>query len=663
MSTAAEPDDATVPDWARDYSWLPPDHPSRHRQRHQPQHVQEAQYREVIERSGTLPLLKQMLHGHRGRQSRLGIEGALVAAMRALAERRTYKRSEITAEVAKITDETAAEVGIADRNESPISYSTVATLCRKLEKALVDHARHPFHGDYGWLDEDGMYMLAYWWSDELIRASIPPEWRDKITAVAIDGTCWPAWATNRVFTPKKDIVAEFAQRRADELGLDEPDLSDLKNPCGTRPGELGPDGRPIPTLCPTVRRGHRTKTRKDQREKFDGHDLITAVAVRDFCWQGDPERYQLGPDVPQFFVGTRVIPASTHAAPSSAVLARNFERDFSRARDVIADRIITNSPDFVLTCHALGLNATMDYTTTEVANPKTPTFGRNQNLYYQHVGALFPGWLDPAIVEPPEVGTVDPETGEEVTEDDVNAWYTERAKLRCSVNRKLPGGGYQYQTPLAAGRIGTEHTMHTANQDAAEYPTDIVYPERYFKVPPAQAVRLQDRPWSTPAWDADYGRRSIVETGNSRAKNEGGFDEETCRIHDFVAHIIAATLNLVILNLEEVRRYELEHQETQEQANKISTATDKNNDTQARDKQPTDAKRDDLKKPEPDDTVTAASTHTDESTPEPDAAADNDHTTAPARSGKSNRQRRNHQRKQKAHPRGTPPNSRSPPKH
>ena len=645
MSTAAEPDDATVPDWKRDYSGLPPDHPSRHRQRHQPQEVQEAQYREVIRRSGTLPLLEQTLHGHCGRQSRLGIEGALVAALAATAEHRTYKRSDINASVNGITDETAAEIRIADRSERPISYSTVERLLLKFEEALVDYSRHPVHGEYGWLDEDGMYMLAYWWSDEMINASILPEWRAVLTSIATDGTPWPTWWCQQDFTRKKDIIAKHAQRRAEELGLEEPDLSDRANPCGSRPGELGPDGRPIPTLCPTARWGHRTKTPKKKEDQNLGHDVIASVTVRDFHYQGNPEESRLGDDVPQLLTCARLIPTSANPAAPSAALARNFKRNFPNARDVVTDRGISNKPSFVHACHAEILNVTMDYTSTEVEHPKTVAFGRNNNMYYQHVGVLLPGWLDSTIVKPPRIGAVDPTTGETVTEGDEIAWHVERAKLRCTINNRLANGDYQYKTPLAAGRIGTEHTMHTANEEATEYPSDVVYLERYFKVPIDKAGRLQRTPWHSPAWYEDYGRRSIIETGNSRLKDEGGLADHSCRVRSFVAHIITVTLLIVILNLEEVRRFELKKLKDQEKADKKRTAS-KNS---LRDTQPNSTAPDRVNTAEtakPDHSTESASTRPqNHQATEANEATANRQTQAPA---SHSRTRRNKHRKQPA---------------
>lgn len=558
MTSAGGPDDAVPLRAGVDESGLPADHPSRYRQRHQPQHVQEAQYRQVVHDSGMLELFEPLVCDHRGSQSRLSLEGMHIAMLSAAANDKTYKRADVTAAAARITDYCAAEVGIDDRNANgPISYSTVWRLLHRFEDAMVDASAHPYYGKHGWLDEHGMYALAYLWSDAMIQASIPPQWRDKITSVAIDGTCWWTWAKNRVFKPQEDIVAEHAQQRADRFGLAEPDLTDLENPCGTAPGEVGPDGRVTPTLCPTARWGYRTKTPKDQRDRFLGHDTMLGVTVRDCEYRVDAAKCKLGDDVPQFVTGVRVIPASANPAPPASALAQAFKRGFRHARDVIADRGITHKRSFVRACHELDLHVTMDYDKTEVAHPKEPTFGRNQNMYYQHVGMLLPGWLDGSVVEPPELGAVDPATGEKVTEAEVMDWFVERAKLRCTLNQRLPSGDYQYRTPLAAGRISTEHTRHTAKTGATEYPSDIVYPEKFFNVPIEDADRLQRTPWGTPAWDDDYGRRELVETGNSKAKDENGLGADSCRSFKFVAHVITATVINVIHNLEEARRFEV----------------------------------------------------------------------------------------------------------
>ncbi|WP_419946539.1 hypothetical protein [Candidatus Poriferisodalis sp.] len=577
MSTTPAPcgDNTPIPHGTEDQSGLPADHPSPHRQRHQPQEVQEAQYRAVIARAGVLELFEALVCDHPGTQSRLSLEAVHVAMLGAAANHKSYKRSDITAAVRDLTEECARAVGIAHREDKPISYGTTARLLARFEDAMEDPVAHPYYGEHRWLDEHGMYALAYWWSDQMIQASIPVNWQERITAIAVDGTCKEQWSVPCEFSTNDQLYLEHAQRRADELGLEELDLTDRENPCGTKPGELGPDGRPIRSKSPSARWGYRTQTPKDKRKHFFGHDLILGVAVHHFQYQGDPEHFQPDPDrwktdpdrwrpgddVPQLATALRVVPAGTDPSPPSAAVAKATRRYMPNLKDVIGDRIITNKPSFVLQMHDLDLNAVMDYTKTEVANPKLKTFGRNGNAYYIHAGGIYPAWAGPSVVEPPAVRGHEELDDPEVSDEELIQWYVERAKnYRCTVNQRLPDGGFQYRTPLAAGRIGTEHTMHTANKDATEHPADVVYPEKYFNVAPEDAVRLQDRPWPTPAWQADYGRRAIVETGNSQLKDEAGFAAEKTRIFKFVAEIIHATLIVVIHNLEEVRRYELKQQ-------------------------------------------------------------------------------------------------------
>lgn len=594
MTRARSPDHASARIGTIDASRLPADHPSPYRQRHQPQEVQEAQYREVVRNAQVLELFEALICDHPGPQPRLSLEGAHVVMLSATADDKSYKRSNITAAVRRLTDDCAAAVGIDDRGKSPISYCTTARLLGRFEEAMVDLSAHPCWGEHGWLDEHGMYLLAYWWSDQMIQASIPEEWKQRITAIAIDGTCKHQWSVPSEFSPTEQLYLEHAERRAEELGLDEPDLTDLKSPCGSKPGDLGPDGRPIRSKSPTARWGYRTQTKKDKSKYFFGHDVILGMAVHHFEYQGDPERFQpdpkrwkpdphrwrLGDDVPQLATGIRVVPAGTDPSPPSAAVAQATQRYMPNLKDVIADRIITNKPSFVQQMHDNGINVTMDYTKTEIANPKLLKLGRNQNEYYIHGGGLYPGWAGTSVVEPPAIRGHKELDDPDISDEELEQWYIDRAKnFRCSVNQRLPDGGYQYKTPLAAGRIGTEHTMHQANQGAAEHPADVVYPEKYINVAPEQAVRLQDRPWPTPAWKADYGRRAIVETGNSQLKDEAGFAAEKCRVFKFVAEIIHTTLIAVIHNLEEVRRYELKQQTLRDKATEKQTPQEPNSTT------------------------------------------------------------------------------------
>ena len=672
MSTHPAPgDDTSIPYGPVDLSGLPKDHPSRYRQRHQPQEVQEAQYRKVYE-GADLERFATAVRRHPGTQSRMSAEGMHVAMLHAAAERKSYKRSDITASVARLTDRCADAVGIDDRRKRPISYNTNARWLTNFENMLTDWSRHPRHGKHGWLDENGMFHRAYKWSDRMIRASIG-EWAAKIPAIAIDGTCKPAWAVPSEFSTNDKLYLEHAMRRADELGLEEPDLSDRKNPDGTEPGELGPDGRPIRSKAPTARWAYRTKTPKDKRAYFFGHDVIIGIARQGFLWQGDPEHFKFGPEVPHLLTSLRVIPGATDPAPPSLAVAAATKRYMPLLEDVISDRIITNKPMFIRGLHDLELNGVMDYTKTEVANPKLVTFGRNGNEYYVHVGGIYPAWAGPSVVTPPAIRGHDKLDDPDVTDEELAKWYTERAKnYRCSINQRLPDGGYQYKTPLGAGRIGTEHTMHTANQGAAEHPADVVYPEKYFNTAPEQAVRLQDRPWPTPAWKADYGRRAIIETGNSQVKDEAGFAEEKCRIFKFVAEIIHATLIAVNNNLEQIRRYELKQQEASDKAAKnhrhgkhngatLEPATIATTDAQPNGRTPstngiitTEPDIEPPAEPKSDDTAEATA-----SAPPNGLAADSRRAAAANPANSNNRRRRNKRRRQ---PQQTPPNGRSPPK-
>lgn len=582
MSATAVAERASIPNGTVDLSGLPTDHPSRYRQRHQPQQVQEDQYRAVLREADVVQLFDALLRDHPGPQSRLSVEGAHVAMLAAAANHKSYKRSDITAAVRDLTDECAEAVGIDDRHNRPISYGSTFGLLSRFENAMIEPWSHPQWGEFRWLDECGMYALAYWWSDQMVQASIPPEWKQRITAIAIDGTCKHQWSIPSEFSTNEAIYAKHAEKRSKELGLEEPDLTDDENPCGTKPGELGPDGRPIRSKSPSARWGYRTQTKKDKSKYFFGHDVVLGVAVHHFEYQGDPERWQPdreewesdpdnwrpGDDVPQIVTSVRVVPAGTDPSPTSARVTESTLRCMPHIKDVIADRIITNKPDFCQQMQSLGLNVVMDYTKTEIANPKNVKFGRNGNDYYVHTGGIYPGWAGKSVVEPPAIRRHKTADNPKVTDEELAHWYSERARTyQCSLNQRLPAnknlraGGFQYMTPLAAGRIGTAATMHTANDSATEHPADVVYPEKFINVPAEDAVRLQARPWGTPAWKADYGRRAIVETGNSQLKDEAGFAAEKCRIFKFVAEIIHTTLVVVIHNLEEIRRYELNQQE------------------------------------------------------------------------------------------------------
>ena len=122
--------------------------------------------------------------------------------------------------------------------------------------------------------------------------------------------------------------------------------------------------------------------------------------------------------------------------------------------DVVADRAYTNKrQSFVRPLHQMGINVTMDYTSTEINNPKFIKAGTNGQRLLNSAGTLLPPWIPEYMHIPPQ----------NAKPKDVTEWYVNRALWRSTRNRKLDDGGGQYSCSQCAGRVTTN--AKTRNPD------------------------------------------------------------------------------------------------------------------------------------------------------------------------------------------------------
>ena len=96
--------------------------------------------------------------------------------------------------------------------------------------------------------------------------------------------------------------------------------------------------------------------------------------------------------------------------PSDWNSPSNLSRSHQDISDVVADRAYTNKrQSFVRPLHQMGINVTMDYTTTEINNPKFIKAGTNGQRLLNSTGTLLPPWI-PEYMHIPPANAPNPKT-------------------------------------------------------------------------------------------------------------------------------------------------------------------------------------------------------------------------------------------------------------
>ena len=270
-----------------------------------------------------------------------------------------------------------------------------------------------------------------------------------------------------------------------------------------------------------------------------------ASAVRSALWTGDPDKVAFGPAPPAFITGICVAPGATNPGPIGAGIVEQSRLIAPNIDDVVVDRgYSTKREKFCRRLHEQGINVTMDYTKTDIDNPKPIKVGRKDQRLLISCGTLFPLWIPEKMQIPPEDANTD--------------WYADRALWRWTRNRKLAGGGGQFLCSQCAGRVSTTaktRKPRTTSTDGPHLPID----EEYCCVAFASVtVDLLDSfqliPYGTLAWKLSYGRRNSIETRNSILKDKGGLTAGWCRAFGLAAQTIGAVALAVVHNLKELKR-------------------------------------------------------------------------------------------------------------
>lgn len=155
-----------------------------------------------------------------------------------------------------------------------------------------------------------------------------------------------------------------------------------------------------------------------------------------------PKKVKFGPAPPALITGICVAPGATNPGPIGDSIVEQSRLIAPNIADVVVDRgYSTKREQFCRRLHEQGINVTMDYTSTDISNPKPIKVGRKGQRLLASCGAFFPLWLPEEMQIPPEDADAD--------------WYADRALWRWIPNQNLRNGSIQFICPQCSGKVST----------------------------------------------------------------------------------------------------------------------------------------------------------------------------------------------------------------
>ena len=462
----------------------------------------------------------------------------------------SYRRADVCRVLNGLNSQVAYAVGLWDLdNPPPICYHAVCDQILRLERALGTT----------WIGADDIVRDLAWFCHALIAATIPDEYREMITTIAIDSTIIAAWARTQLYDLEKDLLAAHRLKALENIDLDEPELPKVTGPFTNKIGELNAVGRFIRSLDFDAMPGWKTATNREKARIMLGFDIHLAVPVSPPIWIGNPNRVAFGEAPPQFIMAMMVAPGSTNPGPIGLKLVEQAMLISSWINRVLADRGYTNKrKTFCRELHKQGIDVVMDYNPKEIERPIPIEAGNGQQLFI-HCGVIISPWVtDERQVPRPDA------TGEALTK-----WHVNRSLWRWTVQNYLDNGGMQLLCPQCAGRVQTSAETYNPQKPASKRrgPRIPIEDDKCCGGLISLLVEWLDSyqriPYGTPAWKKVYGQRNNIENKNSMLKDKSSLELGWCRAFGLVANTIGVLARAIVHNLRETLRAE----EAKRQAN------------------------------------------------------------------------------------------------
>lgn len=222
--------------------------------------------------------------------------------------------------------------------------------------------------------------------------------------------------------------------------------------------------------------------------------------------------------VPPIIRGIKLVSAGAHRGRAGAEIVERMVARGHQVSDMAADRAYTTvyPENFHYRVRKLGVDLVLDL------HPNQRTVVAITDGVIAVDGTFFPDWLPQNMRRLPSISPFDPLDRKLA----VREKYDSRAVFAFRRNHSYPDGREQWIGPAAGARptarcVNWSRSMRAARKLPSTpcLPGDRCACGRCITFGVDVIPRIRQRePWNTTSWHEDYGRRPMVETGNSILK-------------------------------------------------------------------------------------------------------------------------------------------------
>ena len=527
-----------------------------------------AELSEYLDEAGVLPCLERRFRPRRGRTSKLPMRSFWVLALYLAGPMNNYLRTNFAALIPALHPQDAVDLGLqsVEGLREPPSYNAICKRGTRIEQGVSD----------GWIDEDGTVCDSKWLIKTMIGASVPDDVKWRTKSVAVDPTDFPSAARQVLANARAKTVTE-----ADIPELNKPKRPRLgaKRRNFTRTtgliGQKRPDGTTILSKTPGAGSGYRSASSSHKEGPFFGNYLTIAVATKSRRVTRSRKRIKFEHDVDGYICSMDMSPAGSNAA----AIARNAVNEAldlcPNINDVLVDRGISQArADFNRSMHKIGVHVTMDHKGPHLVSAKPVKLGPSGYPAWLHAGTLLHAYTPKKRRAP----------AEGLDEEQLEAFYADRAPFELAVNQHFANGDKQFVSPTHTGSLYIDPTRQTAPPTQALRPKPSDFDKRFKSLPAETLLQpfinvsvselddFQQPAYGTRAQKFSYGRRLQSENAIAQVKNENGLTNKTVRVLNDGARLIAAIARVAWHNLKITRDRKQKAQE-EKQARRAATAT------------------------------------------------------------------------------------------
>jgi hypothetical protein len=495
--------------------------------------------RQIIDKSGVLPVLWPLLETGVGRPRTLPLEAFLVAAqLNALHRHHKAHLVEIARILNAMTPEQRASLGIGEWDPSEAYDRTeriFVCLCRVLEERPV---------------VDGVEVDAGWFANRIMTAAIPTKFKTS-SSVAVDGTDVETWGALHGDCTTVELDGEAAETQLMEEGPAKRRAVRKARVLG-----IGRDGRKQYTVDRDARAGHRSATNSRPAGPYVGFELHLAVQTRDVRWTDGIERTSLGPEVAGVITTFSLVAAGTHRGRAIVDELLEMSQEGDPIEDVVWD------PGYSLckpgTVHHRLAQAGIHQTFQPVTHQRGVRPFSGEALLID--GQLFSPLLPEDLRDLP----VPPRGGSEEDKLAYEAKFNQRARWRLTRHAGPDAdGATRWRCPFCSGLLRSRSfpkTMrHSRTAPLVEVETERCC-DGILTAMPVELPWWQSITFGTTAWRISMARRQVVESANSALK--GAFADLSrgfFRVMGLVKTTVLLGFTLAAYNLDRVRSFKAKH--------------------------------------------------------------------------------------------------------